>query len=110
MNMISRKVQLFGVPGFEVINYDDWSRQCEHEFAEKVLQSVAFQGLDVVTLTPLKIMFKTFERVEAKDGAVNEAGVEMLIQKELDEVWRLVQQRVLPVEEVAFDQQRRKPS
>lgn len=109
MNTISRTVQLFGVPGFEVINYADWSNQCEHEFAEKTLQSVAYAGLDVVTMTPLKIMFKTFERVEAKDGTVNEAGVEMLIQKELDDTWRLVQQRVLPPEEVAFDQ-RRKPS
>lgn len=109
MNTISRKVQLFGVPGFEVINYDDWSSQCEHEFAEQTLKSVSYEGLDVVTMTPLKIMFKTFERVEANDGTVNEAGVEMLIQKELDDTWRLVQQRVLPPEEVAFDQ-RRKPS
>lgn len=109
MNLISRKVQLFGVPGFDVIGYDDWSRQCEHEFAERVLQRVAYEGLDVVTMTPLKIMFKTFERVEANDGTVNASGVEMLIQKELDDTWRLVQERVLPDEEVEFDRNKRMP-
>ena len=28
MDLISPTVNVYGVPGFEVIGYDDWARQC----------------------------------------------------------------------------------
>ncbi len=45
MNLISRRVQVFGVPGMEVIGYDDWAKQCRHEFATGVLKNVAYTGM-----------------------------------------------------------------
>ena len=30
MNLISKDVSVYGVPGFEVITYADWYNQCEH--------------------------------------------------------------------------------
>ena len=38
MNLISKAVSIYGVPGFEVIGYDDWARQCEYEFDEGLLK------------------------------------------------------------------------
>jgi len=32
VGMISKRVSLQGVPGFDNINYDAWSAECEHEF------------------------------------------------------------------------------
>lgn len=61
-------------------------------------------------MTPLKIIFNVRARRSARDGTVNEAAVEMPIRKELADTWRLVQERVLSTEEVAFDQRRRNPS
>lgn len=110
MDMISPKVQLFGVPGFDVIGFEDWSRQCKEEFAERAVAEVRFEGLDVVAMTPLKIMFKTREFLTLADGSVIEHPVEMLIEKDADGNWRLTQERVLSEEEAAFDANRKSSS
>jgi len=103
MNLISKDVSVFGVPGFDVIGYDDWFNQCRHEFENKLLKQVSYKGLNVLAETPDKIMFKSLETVEGEDGTVNTNGIEFIIQKEADGVWRVSQERVLPNDELEND-------
>lgn len=103
MDLISRRVSLQGVPGFENIGHEEWAAQCKHEFENNVLKSVRYDGLKLITSTDSHIMFKTFETIEGSDGTVNAQGVEILLEKEDDEKWRLVQERVLPADEAAHD-------
>ena len=103
MNLISKKLVLTGVPGFDQLGYDDWYAQCEHEFAQKLLKRVHYAGLKLLVETADRIMFKTYETVEARDGAVNAQGVEILLEQESDGIWRLVQERVLSEEESRHD-------
>ena len=104
MDLISKNINLQGVPGFESIGYEDWSRQTQHEFENNLLKSVRYDGFKLVAETDTRIMFKTFETVVATDGTVNAQGVEMLLDKEEDGKWRLVQERILPPDESAHDQ------
>ena len=104
MDLISRRVSLHGMPGFETIGYEDWARQCQHEFENNILKSVRYDGFKPVAVTHERIMFKTFETVEATDGTINANGVEMLLEKERDGKWRLIQERILPPDEAAHDQ------
>lgn len=106
MALISPTVRVFGVPGFAVIGYDDWARQCRHEFAGKLLKSVRYEGLDIVSCTPGHVLFKTREIIEGTDGTVNDHGLEILIQQEADGLWRITQERLLSPEEVHFDRHR----
>ena len=99
MALISKKVSLQGVPGYDNIGYDAWAAQTQHEFAQNILKAVRYDGFKLVTATDSHIMFKTFETVEANDGSSNAQGVEMLLEKEADGHWRLVQERILPVDE-----------
>ena len=103
MDLISKEVSVYGVPGFDVIGYDDWARQCKHEFEEGVLKQVSYEGLRVVTLTPGNVLFKTTETVEGTDGTVNHHGLEILIRKEADGKWRIVQERILADGEMEYD-------
>jgi len=103
MDLISRKVSLQGVPGFENIGYEDWARQCKHEFDNDVLKSVRYDGFKMIVDTETRIMFKTFETVEGTDGTINGQGIEVLLEKEADGKWRLVQERILPEDETAHD-------
>ena len=103
MNLISKDVSVFGVPGFDVIGYHDWFNQCKHEFENKLLKQVSYKGLNVLAETPDKIMFKSLETVEGEDGTVNTSGIEFIIQKEADGVWRVSQERVLPDDELEND-------
>lgn len=103
MDLISKQVSVYGVPGFEVIGYDDWARQCQYEFDEGLLQRVSYKGLQVVTATLGNVLFKTTETVEGTDGTVNRQGVEILIRKEDDGKWRVLQERILDANEMEFD-------
>ena len=103
MDLISKRISLHGVPDFETIGYEDWARQCQYEFENNILKSVRYDGFKLVADTSERIMFKTFETVEAMDGTINAQGVEMLLEKEDDGKWRLVQERVLPPDEAAHD-------
>jgi len=103
MNLISKQVQVFGVPGFEVIGYDDWARQCLHEFSQGLLAGVTYQGLKVQAMTPGRVMFKTLEILESTDGESLSQGVEIVLTEEADGQWRVTQERVLTPEETAFD-------
>ena len=106
MNLISKEVSVYGVPGFEVITYDDWFKQCEYEFENKLLKSVNHQGLNVLAETPERIMFKSIETVEGSDGSSNTSGIEFIIQKEEDGQWRVSQERILPDDELENDKRR----
>lgn len=103
MDLISKEVSVYGVPGFDVIGYDDWARQCKHEFEEGVLKQVSYEGLRVVTLSPGNVLFKTTETVEGTDGTVNHHGLEILIRKEADDKWRVVRERILAEDEMEYD-------
>ncbi len=103
MALISSAVQVFGVPGFDVIGYDDWARQCRHEFTHKLLKRVTYTGVRVVTSTSRHILFKTIERTEGTDGTVNDHGLEVLMSKEADDKWRITQERILSPDEMNFD-------
>jgi ketosteroid isomerase-like protein len=103
MDLISKDVSVYGVPGFDVIGYDDWARQCKYEFDEGLLKRVSYDGLSVVTTTPGNVMFKTTETVEGTDGTIKHHGLVILIRKETDGKWRVLQELILADDEMKFD-------
>ena len=103
MNLISKKVQVYGIPGFDTIGYEDWSAQCKHEFAQGLIRDVSYTGLRMITRTPVRIMFKTLETISTRDGTVNRMGIEVILEKESDGQWRIIQERILPDNELEHD-------
>jgi hypothetical protein len=55
MGLISRSVNVAGVPGFDSIGCDDWYTQCQHEFEKEVLKGVRYDGLKITAETPNSI-------------------------------------------------------
>jgi len=95
MNLISRSVRVFGVPGFEVIGYDDWHAQSEYEFGEKLIQSASYEGLELLNHDPEHIRFVTTETIAAVDGTVDSHPIEILLTREQDGQWRVTEERLL---------------
>lgn len=95
MAMISRKVRVYGVPGFDAITYDDWFQQCAHEFKTGTLVEIGFEGLDLKVETETLIAFETTESITDADGRTSIMQLEMFVEKEPDGEWRLVQERIL---------------
>lgn len=95
MGMISRRISVQGVPGFENIDYDTWYKQCRHQFENAMIKSIAYKGFNLIKATETLINFTVFEIVVGADGTLNEQIVEMSLEKEDDDQWRLLQERVL---------------
>jgi len=103
LNLISKRVSLTGIPGFESIDYAAWAGQCEHEFASRLIKSVSYHGIKLVAVTDTRVMFRTWETVEGSDGTVNAQGIEVLLELEDDNAWRVVQERVMPDDEASHE-------
>jgi len=99
MDLISKKVRVTGVPGFESISYDDWARAAEKDFKDEVLVSVSYEGLKMNAHNETQIMFKTVETIFVNDGSKKTHGVEILLELEEDGVWRVIQERVMTGDE-----------
>jgi len=103
LNLISKSVSLTGIAGYENIDYAAWSAQCEHEFTNNLVKSLNYSGLKLLAADDDRIKFKTLETIEATDGTRKSMGIEVVIQKENDGVWRVIQERVLPDNEAIDD-------
>ena len=99
MNLISKDVQVFGIPGFDVIGYSDWFSQCEYEFREKLIEKASYKGLKIRQSNDTQIMFLTEETVLATDGTIDSHPIEIVLTKESDGQWRVTQERLLSDEE-----------
>ena len=99
-NLISEKVRVTGVPGFESISYDDWARAAKKDFEDQVLEKVTYDGLKLNAQNETQIMFKTLENIFVNDGTKKTQGVEILIELEKDGVWRVIQERVMTGDEI----------
>jgi hypothetical protein len=95
MGMISKRVSLEGVPGFETINYETWFSQCRYQFENAMIKSLDYKGINLVSAEEGQIIFTVYERVIGTDGTLNEQVVEMSLEIEDDDAWRLVKERVL---------------
>jgi len=99
MNLISKDVQVFGVPGFEVIGYQDWYAQSKHEFKQRLILDAKYEGIKLRQENESQVMFVTMESITASDKSVNTQGLEVILAKEADGFWRVTQERLLSTEE-----------
>lgn len=97
--LISKKVRVTGVPGFESISYDDWARASEQDFKDGTIKGVTYDGLKISAHNDTQIMFKTLEIIQINSGSKKTQGVEILIELEEDGVWRVIQERVMTGDE-----------
>ena len=102
-NLISKKVRVTGVEGYESISYVDWARQSKDEFEDGTLKSVSYEGLKMLATNERQVMFKTIEKITSSDDITRAHGVEILLTIEEDNVWRVTQERVLRDDESRHD-------
>ena len=81
MALISKEVKVYGVPEHEVIAYNDWAAQVEHEFNNKLIQSVEFRGDHIRVENQGDIMFTTLEVITASDGQVINNALEVVLKR-----------------------------
>ena len=102
MALISPDVAVFGVPGFDSLGYQDWYRQCAHEFPQGLLADMSYSKIAVRTTDSQHILFKALESTRTSQGEHIAQGVEMLLQY-AGNGWKLKQLRLLTDDESSHD-------
>jgi len=100
MAHISQDIQVFGVPGFEVLDYQDWYRQCEHEFPQGLITAVEYSGVKLRNAAEQHVLFLVLEQVSTADGGHTRQALEMLLERQAGN-WLLKQLRILDQDEAA---------
>ncbi len=95
MNLISESIQLHGVPGQDVIGYQQWKSQCQQEFADQLITEVRYEDLKIIPRQDNHLMFTTIETIKTSKGDTQTMTIEVILNKEEDGVWRMTQQKVL---------------
>lgn len=94
MALISREVQVVGLPSAGVIDYSGFKRRRHNEFSQKLLLSLTYKGLTLLDSHSDQIAFAVKETVKSTRGESFVLDKEVRLRKEGDGKWRAVQEEI----------------
>lgn len=99
MNLISRQVKLFGLADFEFVDYNFWLNQVQQQFASGMITSLRYYLNSIKVDSETQISFTAMEYMTDKDGEEHENPLLVVLGKEADGVWRVIEEKILDKEE-----------
>jgi len=94
MDLISKKVEVFGNPSKEHINYAGWYKRRKNEFEKQNVICVSFANTQIRTITLRRIIFNVNESIVGTDGRIITLNQDVVLEREDDDKWRLVEQNI----------------
>ena len=94
MTLISKKVEVFGNPSKEHINYAGWYKRRKNEFEKQNVICISYNNTKIKTITQRRIIFNVNESIVGTDGRIITANLDVILEREDDEQWRLVEQNI----------------
>ena len=98
MSLISRKVEVLGIPGIERIDYQGWKRRRRNEFKKKLLHSLLYRKPELVSEEPQYITFRVLEVMKDRAKQCIELSKVVTLHQELDEKWRVVREEIISID------------
>lgn len=92
MQLVSEQVQVYGMPNHEVLNYWQWQQRRKHEFRNHALLSVNYTNIKVINSTPQRLGFSAQETMLGSDGRMVVLQKKIILQKEQQRHWRVVEE------------------
>ncbi len=90
MALISREIQLHGMPNTGIIDYAGFQRRRHNEFSRKMLLSITHKGLELVESGAEQITFAVKETLKSTRGESFVLDKEVRLRCESDGQWRAV--------------------
>ena len=94
MQLVSQRVQVYGMPTKDTINYRQWKARRKNEFANDSLLAINFKEIRLISSTPKRLRFNTHETMLGKDGKMVLLDKNITLELEDDEVWRVIEEKV----------------
>ena len=94
MQLVSQRVQVYGMPTKDTINYRQWKSRRKNEFANDSLLAINFKEIRLISSTPKRLRFNTQETMLGKDGRMVLLDKNITLEFEDNEVWRVIEEKV----------------
>lgn len=94
MQLVSRKVEVTGIPRIGRIDYDGWKQRRQNEFDKKLLRSLTYQVHKILSASDDHLRFAVEETMRGNNGKTLVIDKEVTLGKEDDGKWRVLQERV----------------
>ena len=95
MQLVSRKLKIYGLPKKDVLDFREWRARCKYEFENNSLLSVNFQDIRLVSSTARRLIFSANETMLGKDGKMVVLEKNFILELEEDNHWRVVEEKVI---------------
>ncbi len=94
MRLVSERVQVYGLPGGQIINYNQWKKRRYTEFSQAQLLALGYRLLNIRTITSRRLAFHVEETMQACNGMCVFIDKDIILELETDEQWRVVEENI----------------
>lgn len=94
MDLISRSVNVFGMPNRQIIDYKGWRARRHNEFLKGLLQSLVYRDIRVINSADGQLTANYKEVLKGSDGQRFELDKDATLFREADNKWRLVLEQI----------------
>jgi hypothetical protein len=94
MELISRDVQVHGLPAAGIVDYVGFKKRRHNEFHKKLLLSITYKGLELLESNGEHITFAVKETLKSTRGESFVLDKEIRLRRESDGKWRAVQEQI----------------
>ncbi len=94
MQLVSQRVQVYGMPTKDTINYRQWKSRRKNEFANDTLLAINFREMRLISSTPKRLRFNTQETMLGNNGKMVLLDKNITLEFEDDHSWRVIEEKV----------------
>ncbi|VAX11228.1 hypothetical protein MNBD_GAMMA25-1684 [hydrothermal vent metagenome] len=94
MRLVSERVQIYGLPGGQIIGYAQWKKRRYTEFSQAQLLALDYRLLNLKTITARRLGFHVEEIMQACNGMCIYIDKDIILEREQDEQWRVVEENI----------------
>jgi len=94
MALVSKKVQVYGLPNKSTVDYKGWLQRRKSEFNRNILNGIKYDNLTLKAITLRRLRFQITETMHARSGKRVIIQKEITLELESDEKWRVVEENI----------------
>ena len=94
MRLISKNVQVYGIPSIDSLNYQQWLYRRHNEFLHDKLLSLKYKIIRIKNDQQRRLGFEVEEQMIATDGRTFIINKDILLEREEDDNWRVVEEKI----------------
>lgn len=105
MRLVSKNVHVYGIPGADVLNYQNWLYRRHNEFLNNKLLSLEYKLIRIKNDQQRRLGFEVEEQMISTDDRAYIINKDILLEREEDDNWRVVEENIHSWQKMEMGQQ-----